>query len=131
MLRFPALVSVEGGEAAIGGAVGVAHQKHALGVVQADRHAHLFEDEVALEVIARGGQGFRAAGYDDHVRPCDALTLEKLVGGQTDALIETAEHSGIGLVRLWRRIEVEDFFHSASYQLSALSHQANRECPMS
>ena len=48
-------VSFEMGQAAIGGAIGVAHHYNALCVVQADRHSNLFENEVLLEVVARGG----------------------------------------------------------------------------
>jgi len=42
MFGFGLFVALEMGESAIGGAVGVTHYEHALGLVQADRHANLY-----------------------------------------------------------------------------------------
>ncbi|MFZ0480369.1 MAG: hypothetical protein WAL71_14590 [Terriglobales bacterium] len=114
MSGFGVAVSVEVGEAAIGGAVGMAHHKNALGLVQADGHADLLEDEILLEIVARGGESLGAAGNDDHVGSLNGLVLEEFSNGLADAVVETAEHRGIGDVGLGRGVEVEDFAHGVS-----------------
>jgi len=111
MRGFGSAVTFEMREAAVGGAIGVAHHEDALGLMEADRHADLLEDEVLLEVVARRSERFCPASDDDHVGALDALLLEKLADGTTDAGIEAAEHSGISDVGLGRRVEVEDFAH--------------------
>src|SRR5437773_6027308 len=68
-------------------------------------------NEIALKIIARRGQGFRSTSDDDHVRSQNSLSPEKLVYRQTNTLIEAAQHRGIGNVRIWRRVEMEDFLH--------------------
>ena len=112
--RFGFAVSFEVGEATIGGAVGMAHDEDALGLVQADRHADLLQDEVLLEVVARGGQCFRASGNDDHVRMLDVLLLQKFADGLVDPMIETAEHRRLGDVRRVGRIEMENLAHGSN-----------------
>lgn len=114
MGRFRGVISLEMGEAAVGGAVGVTHHEHALGLVQADRHADLLEDEVLLEIVARRGERFRAAGDDDHIRALDGLFLEELPHGSADALVETEEHGGVGDIGVGGRVEVEDFAHDGT-----------------
>ena len=111
MFGFGLFIAFEVGESAVGGAVRVTHHEHTFGLVQADRHADLFEDEVLLEVVARGGEGFRAAGDDDHVGALDVLLLQKLSDGSADAVVETAEHGGVGYVGVGGGIEMEDLLH--------------------
>src|SRR5579863_9602026 len=102
----------------------MAHQEHTPGFMEADGHAHLLEDEVALEVIAWRRESSGAAGDDDHVGTEDFLGSKKLVRGRADALVETAKHGGIGDIGVGRRIEVKDFLHKKNYQLPAIQHSA-------
>ena len=111
MFSFGLAVSFEMGQAAIGGAVGVAHDQDTLGLVQADGHSDLFEDEVLFEVIARGSEGLGSSGDDDHIDALDSLLLQKLPHGRTDAVIEAAENGGVGHVRVGGRVEMEDLAH--------------------
>src|SRR2546423_925105 len=104
-------ISAECSQASVGGAIGMAHQKDLRCLVQQNRHAHLFQNKVALKIIAWRGQCFCSTGYDDHVRTDDFLPLQKFVYRQADALIEAAKHSGIGYVGVWRRIKVKGLFH--------------------
>ena len=111
MFSFSWLVAFEMGEAAVGGAVGVTHHEDSLGLVQANRHADLFEDEVLLEVVAWGGESFGAARDNDHVGALNTLLLQELSDGSADALVEAAEHGGVGYVGVGGRVEMEDLFH--------------------
>jgi hypothetical protein len=45
-------VSAKCGKTAVGGAIGVAHQKDTLSFVQEDGHTHLLQNKVSLEIIA-------------------------------------------------------------------------------
>jgi len=90
MLRFPFPVSIKRFQTAVGGAVGVTHEEHARRLMEPHGHPHLLQDEIALKIIARRGQGFRSTSDDDHVRPQDSLPPEKFVHRQTNALIEAA-----------------------------------------
>src|SRR3954468_12778911 len=94
-------ISAECSQTSIRGAIRMAHQKDLRCFVQQDRHPHLFQNKVALKVIAWRGQSFCATGYDDHVRTHNLLPLQKFVYRQADALIEAAKHSGIGYVGVW------------------------------
>ena len=90
MARFPFPVSAKRFQTVVGGAVGVAHEEHARRLMEPHGHPHLLQDEIALEVIARRGQGFRSTSDDDHIRPQNSLPPEKFVHRQTNALIEAA-----------------------------------------
>src|SRR5258708_6125601 len=114
MFGFGMLVAFEMGEAAVGGAVGMAHHQHALGLMQTDRHPNLFEDEVLLEVVARGSQSLGSAGDDDHVGTLDGLLLQELSHGAVDAVVEAAEHRRVGHILVGRGIEMEDLLHEKS-----------------
>jgi hypothetical protein len=81
----------------------VAHEEHARRLMETHGHPHLLQNEIALEIIARRGQRFRSTSDDDHVRPQNSLSPEKLVYRQTDALIEAAQHRGVGDIRLRRK----------------------------
>src|SRR5205807_3761603 len=85
VLGFGVAVALKVRQTAIGGAVGMAHHQHALRLMKADRHAHLLEDEVLLEVIARRSQRLGAASHDDHVRTLDSLLAQKLAYRLADA----------------------------------------------
>src|SRR3977135_4341990 len=111
MLGFGHLVAFEISQAAIGGAIGVAHDEHAPSLVQADRHADLVQDEILLESSARGSESLRAAGDDDHVGALDDLLLQKLSHCIADAVVEAAEDGSIGYVRVGGGVEMEDLFH--------------------
>jgi len=111
MFGLSFLIAFEVGETTIGGAIGVAHYEHALGLVQSNRHADLFEDEVLLEVVARGGESFRSAGDDDHGGALDLLLLQELSDGSADTVVETAEHGGVGYVLVGGGVEMEDLLH--------------------
>lgn len=113
MRGFGGAVSFEVGETAVGRAIGVAHDKNAFGLVETDRHADLLEDEILLEVVARGSERFGASSDDDHVGLHDALLLQKFAHGAIDAVVEAAEHGGIGDVGFGRRVEVKDFVHES------------------
>jgi hypothetical protein len=114
MLRLGYFIAFEMGQAAVGGAVGVAHDQDTFGLVQANGHADLFEDEVLFEVVARGGQGLGSSGNDDHVSAMDALLLHELSHRGADAVIEAAEDRRVGYVWGGGRIEMEDFAHGTS-----------------
>ncbi len=90
MLRFPFPVSAKRFQTAIVGAVGVAREEQARRLIEPHGHPHLLQDEIALKIIARRGQGFCSTSDDDHVRPQDSLPPEKFVHRQTNALIEAA-----------------------------------------
>src|SRR5450631_2543952 len=109
MVGFRCFVTLEMSKTAIGGAVGVAHDQDSLRLVQADRHANLFEDEVLLEIIAWRSQSLGASGNDDHVSALNALLLQKFSHRRADAMIEAAENSGVGYVWGGGRVEMEDF----------------------
>lgn len=111
MVGFGLAVSFEMGQAAVGGAVGVAHDHYSFGLVQADGHADLFEDEVLFEVVARGSEGLGSSGDDDHIGALDTLLLQELPDGRADAVIEAAEDGGVGYVRVGGRVEMEDLAH--------------------
>lgn len=108
---FGVAVSFEMREAAVGSAVGVAHDDDSLGLVQANRHADLLQDEILFEIVTRGRQGLGSSGYDDHVGAFDSLFLQELSHGGADAVIEAAEDGCIGYVWPGRRIEMEDLTH--------------------
>jgi len=69
-----------------------------LGLVQADRHPHLFENEGLFEVVCAARPGFCPSGDDNHVGALDGLFLQKLSHRRADTVIEAAQHSGIGHV---------------------------------
>lgn len=89
-------IALEVREASIRGAIGMAHDEHAPGLVQADRHADLFENELLLEIITRRGEGFGAAGHDDHVGALNGLLLQEFSDGSADPVVEAAEHRSVG-----------------------------------
>ena len=113
MCRLGLTVSMEMSEAAISGAVGVTHYQYPLGLVQPDGHPNLFENEVLLKIVARGGKRFRPACDDDHVGALDVLFLQELSHSRADALIETAKHRRIGNIGVGWGIEMEDLPHLA------------------
>ncbi len=115
MFGFGLFVALEIGEPAIGGAVGVTHHEDPLGLVQANRHTDLFEDEVLLEIITRRGESFGAARDNDHVGALDTLLLQELSNGSVDAMVEAAEHGGVGYVGVRGGVEMEDLFHGRPY----------------
>src|SRR5450759_319837 len=115
MVGFGLAVSSEMSEATVGGAVGMAHDHDAFGLVQADGHADLFEDEVLFEVVARGGEGLGSSGDGDHVGALDTLLLQELSHGRADAVIEAAEDGGTGNVRVGGRVKMEDLAHKRSW----------------
>jgi hypothetical protein len=47
--------------------------------------------------------------------------MQELVYRQPDALIEAAEHGGVGSVLIRRRVEMEDFIHGESNIISLSS----------
>ena len=101
-------ITVEMSQAAIGRTIGVAHHQDSFGLVQANGHPNLFENEVLLEVVARRSQCLRSPGDDNHVGVLDALLLQKLSYGLADAVIKAAEDRGIGDVSVGRRVKMED-----------------------
>src|SRR5258708_22377366 len=113
MVGFGVAVSFEMRQAAVGRAVGVAHDQHAFGLMQANRHADLFEDEVLFEVVTRRSQGLGSAGDDDHIGALDTLLLQELSHGRADAVIEAAENGGVGYVLIGRPSQNENPSHSS------------------
>jgi hypothetical protein len=100
MFGFGLAVTFEMVQATVSGAVGMGDDHHAFGLMQVDGHADLFEDEVLFEVVARGGEGLGSSGDGDHVGVLDALLLQELSHGGADTVIEAAEDSGVGDVRV-------------------------------
>jgi len=45
------------------------------GLMQADGHAHLFEDEILFRSRCAGSEGLGSSGNDDHVGALDTLFL--------------------------------------------------------
>lgn len=121
MISFSMLVAFEMSQSSVSGAVGMTHHEHPLGLVQADRHAHLFEDEGLLEVVAWGRQGLGAAGDDDHVGTLDALLLQKLLYRFADPLIKAAENGRVRDVWGGRGVEMEDLFQWTSLSILTFS----------
>ncbi len=117
MVGFGVAVSFEMRQAAVGRAVGVAHDQHAFGLMQANRHADLFEDEVLFEVVTRRGQGLGSAGDDDHIGALDTLLLQELSHGRADAVIEAAENGGVSYVLIGGRVKMEDLAHERSLSI--------------
>src|SRR6266567_5708475 len=111
MLGFELQVSFERRQAAIGRAIGMAHQQYALRAMQQDRHPYLFQYEVPLKIIARRSQRLRPARHHNHVRTQNTLPLQKLVYREPDTLIKAAQHCRVREIRLPRRIKVEYFLH--------------------
>ena len=114
MLCLGHFIAFKMGQAAIGSTVGVAHDQDAFSLVQANRHANLFKDEVLLEVVARRCQSLGSSGDDDHIGTMDTLLFQELSYGRADAVIEAAEYGGVGHVRGGGRIEMENFAHGMS-----------------
>jgi len=112
-------IAFEVRKAPVGSAVGMAHNKNAFTLMQADGHANLLEDEVLFKVIARRGQRFGASRNHDHVRPFNSLLFQKLSDGGADAMVETGKHGRLGDVRFSRRIEMEDLAHGSSQSIVA------------
>src|ERR1700722_7057826 len=106
-------ISLEMSQAAIGRAVGMAHNQDPFGRVQADRHSDLLQNEILLEVIAWRSQRLGAAGNDNHIRALDSLLFQKLPHRQADAMIKATEHRSIRHVLAGWRIEWEDFAHAS------------------
>src|SRR4051794_40718457 len=94
-------ISAECSQASVGGAIGMAHQKDLRCFVQQDRHPHLFQNKVALKIIAWRGQCFCATRDDDHVRTDNLLPLQELVQGRANTLMEAEGYSGFGYVGVW------------------------------
>ena len=115
MERLFLRISAKRGQTAVGGAIGVAHQRDALGAMQQDGHAYLLKNEVSFEIVSRRGQRFCPAGYDDHVRAKNASFLQELVHGKPDALVEAAEHRRIRNVWISSRVEVEHLLHGSNF----------------
>src|SRR5579863_8266165 len=112
MFGLSIAVSLEMGEAAVGGAVGMAHHQNPFGPVKSDRHSDLFQDEILLEVIARRSQCFGTAGDDNHVGALDSLLLQKFPHHHADPMIEAAKHGSIRHILAARGIELKDFAHA-------------------
>ncbi|PYX30928.1 MAG: hypothetical protein DMG80_11180 [Acidobacteria bacterium] len=104
----------------LGGTIGVAHHDYTLGLMQADRHANLFEDEILLEVVARRSESLGAPGDDDQVGTLDTLLLHKFSHGPVDAMVEAAEQGGVGYVRVGGGIEMEDLLHEMPHSFYPL-----------
>src|SRR6185312_7565786 len=66
-------ISTECCQASVSRTIGMAHQENLRRFMQQNRHSHLLQNEVALEVIARRRESFCATGHDDHVRTQDLL----------------------------------------------------------
>jgi hypothetical protein len=98
----------------------VTHHENTFCFVQANRHSHLLENEILLEVITRRRKGLRTAGHNDHVATHNILLAQKLTDDRTDAIVETAEHRGIRDVWIRGRVEVEDLSHIALSYLFVL-----------
>jgi hypothetical protein len=113
MFSLGVTVSLEMGQATVGGAVGMAHNQDPFGPVQADGHSDLLENEILFEIIARRSQRLGSSGDDNHIGALDSLLLQKLSHGQADTVIKAAEHSSIRHILLSWRIEMEDFAHQA------------------
>jgi hypothetical protein len=125
MFRFGIAVSLEIRQPSVGGAIGVAHHEHSFRLVQANRHADLFKNEILFEIVARRGKCLRSSGDNDHVWTLDSLLLQKLPHSGADAVIEAAEHSGIGYVLALGRVVFEDFSHRAITLLILTSEVAH------
>src|SRR6185369_9562319 len=123
MRRFTFAIPFKGSQAAVGGAIGMSHEKGAGRLVQQDRHADLLEDKVALEVVARGSESLGAAGDHDHIRAEDVLVLEKLLNSEPNPLIEAAEHSGVSDIGLRMGLEVKYFIHGSKSSLQDVHPQ--------
>src|SRR5581483_5126891 len=95
MLLLDLAISAKSRQTAVGSTIGMAGEDKTLGLMQQGGHANLLEDEVALEVIARRGHGFGAAGDHDHVRVGDLLAAKKLVNRLPDARVEATEDGGL------------------------------------
>src|SRR5277367_4009883 len=108
------LVSLEVCQSSIGCAVGMTHHEHAFALVQPDRHADLFKNEVLLEIVARGCESLGASGHDDHVRIFNALLLQEFSDSSVDAMVEATEDRCLGDVGGGRRVEMENLTHGMS-----------------
>src|SRR5277367_985879 len=75
MIRFSCPIAAKSHKTAVGRAIGVAHQKNLLSLMQPDGHPHLLQNEIALEVVPRRSQRLCPAGDYDHVWPQDPLML--------------------------------------------------------
>ena len=80
--------------------------------MQSNGEAYLFEDEVALEIVARRCQRLCASGDHDHIGTDHGILLKELTDRKVDTVIETAQHRRICDVGVGRRIEVEDLTHA-------------------
>ena len=111
VFRFHFPVSTEVCQPPVRRTVGMAHENDPFAGVQANRKADLFQDEIALEIIAGRSQSLGATGNYDHVRPRDRILLEEFTDRQIDAVIKAAENGSVGDVRVRRGVEMEDFTH--------------------
>src|ERR1700722_7301253 len=96
---------------AISTAIGMHHQDHAPGSVEAHGFADLIEDELTIRLMLRRSHDFGASGNLDGIRIGHANTLEELAESQLKAIVEAPEDGGVAMIFFTRSIEVEYFFH--------------------
>ena len=98
------------GKAPVGAAIGVHHQDHPLGVVQAHGFANLLQHELTVCLHFRQSQGLGATGNFDGIAINHADALEKLVEPQFKPVVETSKDGRVATVPFPRRVEVENLF---------------------
>ena len=129
MFGLALAIAFERRQSAVGSTIGMAHQVHAWTLVEQNGHANLLENEIALEVVARRCQRLRAARNNDHVGTQDSLLLEKFLHRVPDALVEAAEHRGVGNVLIGRGVEMEDFAHGLTKTIYPSKDSEFSVCP--
>src|SRR6202035_6141386 len=95
------------GQASVGPAIGVDHQDHPPGAVQAHGFTNLIEDKLAVGLKLRRGQRLGAAGNFDRVSVHYADAFEEFAKTQVETVIEAPQDGRIALVSLARRLEVK------------------------
>jgi hypothetical protein len=97
-------------KASISAAIGVHHQDHPPGAVQAHGLANLLQDKLSVCLVLRRSQALGATGNLDKIGIRHTDALEELSEAQIKSVIEAPENSCVALIRLARRVEVKNLF---------------------
>src|SRR6266404_1258296 len=121
MRGFPLSVTAKaGGEASIGATIGVHHQDHPPGAVQAHGFANLLQDKFTLRLEFRRGQALGATRDFDRVGIRDAEALEKFSKSQLEPVVEAPEDSRVAMILFARSVAMKNLFHDDPFALALI-----------
>src|SRR5579859_2392579 len=107
-------IAIECRQAAVGGAVGMAHENDSVRPMQSNRELHLFHNEGAVKIGTRRRESQTAACNDHHVRIHDAAPVQEFTGSQPNSRVKAADHDCVCRIRLRTGMEIKEFSHLRS-----------------